>query len=149
MNKYTQHFHAACKRMDVIHELWFGSCFWWVSTRDDYWRCLTLVSGWQYFLQFYNDRVLYKTIVTTCLLLCLGDTIVSGMYMQFLTVDCPSPNFIPDIQDYGVIGGRRHILVVWHCYSTTPSVVWCSYFFWRRLGFARDSAVSIFLAQKY
>ncbi|KAJ3866903.1 hypothetical protein EV359DRAFT_79088 [Lentinula novae-zelandiae] len=41
---------------------------------------LVLAFGWQYFLQFYNDRVLYKTIVTTCLLLCLGDTIVSGLW---------------------------------------------------------------------
>ncbi|KAJ3922168.1 hypothetical protein F5877DRAFT_75524 [Lentinula edodes] len=47
---------------------------------------LVLAFGWQYFLQFYNDRVLYKTIVTTCLLLCLGDTIVSGMTMVLSVV---------------------------------------------------------------
>ncbi|KAJ3742009.1 hypothetical protein DFH05DRAFT_1503563 [Lentinula detonsa] len=41
---------------------------------------LVLAFGWQYFLQFYDDKVLYKTIVTTCLLLCFGDTIVSGLW---------------------------------------------------------------------
>ncbi|KAJ3840486.1 hypothetical protein F5878DRAFT_613031 [Lentinula raphanica] len=41
---------------------------------------LVLAFGWQYFLQFYDDKILYKTIVTTCLLLCLGDTIVSGLW---------------------------------------------------------------------
>ncbi|KAJ4488285.1 hypothetical protein J3R30DRAFT_914628 [Lentinula aciculospora] len=41
---------------------------------------LVLAFGYQYFLQFYNDKWLYKTVVTTCLLLCLGDTIVSGLW---------------------------------------------------------------------
>ncbi|KAE9406982.1 hypothetical protein BT96DRAFT_171246 [Gymnopus androsaceus JB14] len=42
---------------------------------------VVLAFGWHYFLQFGTvDKLLYKTVVTTCLLLCLGDTVASGLW---------------------------------------------------------------------
>ncbi|KAF9070326.1 hypothetical protein BDP27DRAFT_1447012 [Rhodocollybia butyracea] len=45
-------------------------------------------AGWHYFLTFGNDKLLYRTVVITCMLLSLGDTIISGLWCyQWTTIN--------------------------------------------------------------